>query len=228
MLITEASNRYYQNPLRLTYNYIGASYDEPLRGDSDIHQARFTWIREYSEQLTSRFGLGPSYEKTEGRDANWGGNGVAELSYQGQHNSLTALVDKRYDVDNFSGTSRRGSVDSWNARLTYTHQPLEDLNLNAYLAYLYEDREDTIVGVSRVIAGGDENQQITESEFDELEKYHRDRYQAGLGINYNFLQDYSASIIYRYTKQESDLTFDNYDENRLLLFVSWQQDLLRW
>ena len=67
-----------------------------------------------------------------------------------------------------------------------------------------------------------------ESEFDELEKYHRDRYQAGLGINYNFLQDYSASIIYRYTKQESDQAFDNYDENRLLLFVSWQQDLLRW
>ena len=56
----------------------------------------------------------------------------------------------------------------------------------------------------------------------------QDRYRAGIGIIYNFLQDYSALISYRYTRRESDLAFDNYDENRLLLLISWQQDLLRW
>lgn len=228
LLASVISNRYYHNPLRLTYNYIGARYDEPLQNDGDIHQARLTWEREYSEHLTSRFGLGPSYEKTEGQDANWGGNGIAELSYQGQRNSLTGLVDKRYDVDNFSGTSRRGFVDSWNARLGYTHQPLKDLNLSAYLSYVYEDREQPIVGISRVIAGEDVGQQLTDSEFSELEKYHRDRYRAGIGMNYAFFQDYSALISYSYTRQESDIPSDNYDENRLLLTLSWRQDLLRW
>ncbi|MFC1830679.1 hypothetical protein ACFL0S_01490 [Thermodesulfobacteriota bacterium] len=228
LLASLVSSRYDRNPLRLTYNYIGARYDEPLQDDGDIHQARFTWERLYSEHLTSRLGLGPSYEMTEGQDANWGGNGVAELNYQGQRNSLRALLDKRYDVDNFSGTFRRGFVDSWNARLDYTHQPLKDLNLTAYLAYIYEDREQPIVGVSRVIDEGSAGQQITDSEFNELQKYHRDRYQAGIGINYNFLQNYSALISYIFTRQESDLAFDNYDENRLLLFISWQQDLLRW
>ena len=174
------------------------------------------WKREFSPQIYTNLGIGPSYEKSEGRDANWAGNGIAELNYQIEHGLFNVKVEKRYDVDNFSGSDERGAVDIWDSRVSFDYLLQKDLSMTSFLSYVYEDREEQVPAL-------DDENLITE-----LEEIHRDRYIAGLGLNYNFLQYYSAGINYTFIKQESDRIGDDYDDHRLLFTLSWQKELARW
>lgn len=206
----------------LTYDYIGTRYDEDLLVDGDIHQAQLRWIHNYTRQTTITLGGGPSYEKSEGQDSNTGGNGIAEIAYQGQRGSLTFGVEKLYDVDNFSGNSERGFIDTWETRLLADYQILPNLVVDGQLRYTYEDRNDSPVLLIDTAASSDPSAEIT------LEEYHNDIFVSGIGLRYNFLRDYTASLDYTFTKQESDILGDNYDDHRILVSLSWEQDVLRW
>ncbi len=210
-----------QNVISISYDYIGSKYDEVLRFDSDIHQGRVNWQRQYSEHLSSTLGAGPSYEKTEGLDANYGGNGIATIDYQMQRSSLNFQVEKRYDVENFSGTDERGFVDLWDTILVANYQLLRALTVDCRLSYTYEKREEpTLVDGGAATA--------TVGNLFELEEYDKNIYRAGLGLSYNFMKNYTAGINYTFTKQESDRIEDEYDDHRIVVTLSWQQEWLRW
>jgi hypothetical protein len=198
------NNSIANNPLSLSYNYIATRFDEDLQDDSDIHQMRVTWRRDFSSRMYTRLGIGPTYEKTEGRSANWSENGIAEINYAFQHAFINFLVEKKYDVDNFSGSDERGSVDRWESRLAGSYQLKKDIALSGRLSYINEDREES---------GGD---------------FQRDRYIAGTKLSYTFWQYYAASIDYTFTKQDSDRERDEYDDHRVLLTLSWKKELFRW
>ncbi|GAB6194408.1 hypothetical protein [Desulfocastanea catecholica] len=203
------------NPLSLSYDYIATRYDETLQDDSDIHQMRLTWRRDISPRMYTVLGAGPSYEKTEGQDATWGGNGIAEMNYALEYGYINFLVEKDYSVDNFSGSDERGLVDSWETRLSGGYQLQQDLTLSGRLIYLYEDREEASV------RSGNRDAVL-------LEEYHKDRYIAGAGLSYTFWEFYTASIDYTFIKQESDRVNDDYDDHRLLLTLSWKKELFHW
>ena len=99
------------NPLSLYYNYIASRFDEELRENSDTHQVGVNWKHEFSPHMYTNLGAGPSYAKTEEQDAQWGGNGIAELNYRIEHGFLKFIVEKKYDVVNFSGNNEVGLVD---------------------------------------------------------------------------------------------------------------------
>ncbi len=61
-----------------------------------------------------------------------------------------------------------------------------------------------------------------------LDKYHDDLYIAGTGLSYTFLQFYTASVDYTFTKLDSDRAGDDYDDHRVLLTLSWQKELFHW
>lgn len=202
------------NPISLSFDYTAARYDESERNDDDIFQMRLTWRRDFSPRLYTILGAGPSYSKTEGQDAQWGGNGIAEIQYDVvEHGFLNFRVEKNYDVDNFSGSDESGVVDTWATILSGRYQLRSDLGLSGRLGYLYEDREELSP------EPGDANNTDT---------FHEDRYIAGAGLRYTFLQFYTASVDYTFTKLNSDRSEDDYDDHRVLLTLSWQQELLRW
>jgi hypothetical protein len=198
------NNSIANNPLSLSYNYIATRFDEDLQDDSDIHQMRVTWRRDFSSRMYTRLGIGPTYEKTEGQSANWSENGIAEVNYAFQHGYINFLVEKISDVDNFSGSDERGAVDRWESRLAGSYQLKKDIALSGRLSYINEDREES---------GGD---------------FQRDRYIAGTKLSYTFWQYYAASIDYTFTKQDSDRERDEYDDHRVLLTLSWKKELFRW
>ncbi len=198
------NNSIVNNPLTVSYNYIATKYDEDQQADSDIHEMRFTWRRDYSSRLYTSLGIGPTYEKTEGQSANWSENGIAEVNYTFQHGFVNFLIEKTYDVDNFSGSDERGAVDRWDSQLFGKYQLKKDIGLSGRLSYINEDREQQ-----------DGN-------------YQRDIYIAGTALSYTFWQYYTASIDYTFTKQESDRVGDDYDDHRVLLTLSWQKELFRW
>lgn len=220
--LTGEHNYSRQTIASLTYDYIGTRYDEDLQVDGDIHQAQLRWIHNYSRQTTITLGAGPSYEKSEGQDSNIGGNGIAEIIYQGQRGSVTFGLEKRYDVDNFSGTTERGFVDSWETRLLADYQLLSHLTIDGQIRYTYEDRNDRPTTFSDSLTSTDSNGDII------LEEYHKDIFVSGIGLSYNFLRYYTASLEYTFTKQESDILGDDYDDHRVLVSLSWEQDILGW
>ncbi len=203
------------NPLSVSYNYTANRFDGDLEHDNDIHQMRFSWKRNYSPRLYTRIGAGPSYEKTVGQSANWATNGIAEVNYLVEHGFANFRVERKYDVDNFSGSNLRGAVKSWEARLAGGYQLQKDLSLSGRLAYIHEDRQQTIATSTSTTAT-------------DIGNFNRKRYIAGTILSYTFWQYYNASIDYTFTKQESDLAGDTYNDHRILLTLSWERELLRW
>jgi len=203
------------NNISLSYNYIGTTYDETSRNDGDIHQSRLTWQRDFLKRLSAGLGAGISYEKTEEQKANWGGNGIAEILYAMERSSFRLSVEKRYDVDNFSGTEERGFIDVWDASLGFGHQLFEDVKVDAKVTYLYEDRQDRAANAS-------------DDDATTLEEYNKNYFITGVGLYYSFRQDYSAGINYTFTRLNSERIGEDYDDHRLLLTISWETEVFNW
>lgn len=203
------NNSFANNPLTVTYNYLGTRYDDDLQDYSDIHQLLFSWRRDWSPQFFTVVGAGPSYEKTEGRDENWGSNAIVEADYQFQKGSYRFILEKGFGTNNFAGDDELGVVDFWDARFFYVRQLTRNLTFDCQLAFYTEERDDPTF-----VAGSDDIQE--------------DRYTAGFGLAYNFLRYYTASLDYSYFTQDSDQPEDNYDDHRIVLTLSWLKDLMRW
>ena len=119
-------------------------------------------------------------------------------------------------------------MDRWDSRFSFNYLLSQNLTLNGNLAYIYEDREDPVVALGRVLSSNDPQAVLASEGVDQLEEYHKDYYVAGAGLSYTFMQFYAASIYYSYTNQDSDRIGDSYDDHRLLLTLSWQKELFHW
>jgi hypothetical protein len=206
------------NRFSLNHNYIGTQYDEELRSDGRIHQSRLSWRHEFSPQLNSTLGAGPSYEKTDGRASHSGVNGIAELNYLIPRGSLTVGVIKNYDMDNFSGTNESGFIDYWDAHFLLNYQLFENVTLNGRIAYRDEHRHQALVASVRSLEAFDPAR----------DGYDRELVTTGIGLHYTFLQHYVAGFDYSYTKQDSDRIASDYEDHRLFFTLSWKQEWLRW
>lgn len=204
-----------QSVLVLSYNYIGTRHDEDIRIDGDIHQSRLTWTYLLSRKSTLAIGAGPSYEKSEGREGNIGGNGTIQYDYQGQRTNVNFGVEKIYGIENFSGTDERGFIDYWNTYLNVDYQVTPSLLFNGQARYRYEDRED-----SSAI--------FDDTEFVSLQEYNTETWIIGLGVSYSFLRDYTISLDYTYTDQDSERIGDTYTDHRFLASISWSTNWFRW
>lgn len=207
------------NVLSVSYNYSGSEYEDPLQNDSDVHQGRLTWQKDYSKKLSTTIGAGPSYQKVEGQDSNYGGNGIVSIDYRIKHGSIGFALEKGYDIENFSGTDERGVVDVWDVDLSAGYRLNRDLSLSSGLNYRNEKRDELLPLGSGL---GEPNGEARVTEIT------KDIYSLDLGLSYSFMRFYSASINYTFLRQESDQVTDEYDDHRIVLSLSWSQELLRW
>ncbi len=197
------------NRLLLDFSYIGGRYDDDLRTDSDIYQTQLVWRREFSREWSTGLGGGATYYD-DGNQDGWGGNGLADINYQNRYSSVGFSLNKGYDVENFSGSNETGLVDSWDARLRATHQLLESVSIDGQLSYRHDDRSFPVL-----LAGEDDG-------------YTEETYAAAVGMSYSFLRYYRARLGYTYSEQDSDRPGNDYDDHRVLVTLSWQQEWLRW
>ena len=218
LVTTLENNLTRQTTISAAYNYTGWRYDESLQSDGDIHELQFIWAHIFSRQTAVTLGAGPSYEKSENRDSNFGGNALAELEYQNQHSTVTLGVEKRYGVDNFSGTGERGYIDYWDSYFLLTHQLTSSLTLDGQVRYRYEDREESTTDLL-----------LTEVDSTSTtDEYNTKEFVSGIELRYNFLRYYTASIEYTFTTLDSDRIGDSYDDHRIVASLSWEQNWLRW
>jgi len=205
------------NRLLFNVSYTGARYDADDRVESDIYESQLTWRREWSRTWSSALGGGATYYD-DGNQDGWGGNGLIDINYRERFSSAGFSLTKGYDVDNFSGSNESSLVDSWDARLRASHQLLESLSIDGQLSYRHEERSFPVLLPSE-----------QDGIFEELrDGYTEERYAAAVGMSYSFLRYYRARIGYTYTEQDSDRPGEDYDDHRVLVSLSWQQEWLRW
>lgn len=217
-----------QNLLYAQYQYIGLKYDETLRNDSDIHQMRFNWRRDYSSRFYTIAGIGPSYVDTENRDSEWDANGIVEANYLFERGALNFSAENRLDVESFDGTRDDGPADIWDVGLAFDYRLTRNLIMLGRLSYIHEERTDAFAALETILGSANPQDTLAGATIEELEEYDRDRYIAGISLEYAFMRDYTARLDYDYIDQESDLIGDTYDEHRVILTLSWQKDIFRW
>lgn len=200
-----------------TYEYIGAFYDDTFRKNSTVHEARLSWEHRFSEMWRTSLGFGPSYQKSEGKDAGYGLNGLARLEYLRKRSSFVFQMEKRYDVENFDGTDDRGAVDVWEGRCIVSHQLQKTLSLKGILGYINEQGEE-------ISASRDEEGTVATA----AEEYEKNTYLATMGLEYSFLEDFRAGLRYSFSRLDAERERDSYDEHRVLMSLDWNREWFRW
>ncbi len=217
-------------------NYIFSitDYDAVLRRDTNLHNLTLGAHYQYSRRLSFDVGAGPSYEKTETFDANWGYNGHFNLNYDvAQHTSMAAGVEKGYDQRNFSANNSllgrdEGLTEFWNYSIDFSHQFSADLTGTLFGTYRDETQENTIHGFVNALETGENLNSVDQETFREESRFKREIYETGATLSYTFLQWYTTTISYTYRNQESERINDTYDEHRMFLTLSFQKELFRW
>ncbi len=203
------NNTISHNPLTATYNYTGVRYDEEQPVDYDIHELLFSWRHDFSPQFYTVIGAGPAYIEDENGNDDWTTAGVAEVDYQVRRGSYRFELEKGFEPENFSGQQRQSVADYWNVQFSLTHQFSRIIAIDGRLAYRYEDRTQQEAGTL-------------------VDEIIEDRYTAEVGLDYLIGEHYSARVSYTFISQDSDIPEDTYDDHRVLLSISWEQELLRW
>jgi len=193
------------------YSYNQSDFESDLRQDSEIHNLTFGWGWNISPRLDMRLGGGPTYLKRDGQSDDWNYNANFALGYRLEKGSLGVSASRRYIFDNFSGTDERGIGEVWQVQARLEYAVYQYTSVSAYVGYLNEDRDETA-------ASGPPATETKNTE----------NYSMGGTISYRFHEDYVADLSYGYVRRDSDKTDDNYDDNLIVLTVSYENDFFKW
>ncbi len=220
--------------LQTKYTFSVSNYEAILRNDTILHNLSFGAQYQYSKRLSFGLGGGPSYEKTDTYDANWNYNAYFNLNYSiGKYTSFSANAEKGYEQDNFSSNNNdlgrdQGLTEFTDWRLDLSHQLSKSVDVSLFASYRDERQESKVYGIVTVIEDGTNLQGTDREERRELSVFDRDIYRAGLTLNYSFMQYWDTALNYTYRRQNSEWINDSYDENRVYLTLSVQNEIFRW
>lgn len=214
------------HPMSLGYSYFDTEYDAADRSGGAIHDVTLGWQWLITKDWTYSLGGGPSYEKTEGQDGNWGYNANTALQYGFERGSLALSANRGYERQNFNGTNENGLSKFWQSRIDIKYEFLKDVSSQLFADYHYEDQE-VVTGLLPVSTDSGETASITQATT-VTDTFNRKRFSAGTSIGYKFWQWYTVTLSYDYAVQKSEQLNDSYDEHRIFLTLSMHTDLLNW
>lgn len=193
------------------YDYNQSDYDSSLRNDSEIHNITLGWGWKISPKLDFSLGAGPTYAKQEGESGDWSANGNFALDYRLENGGLGFTASHGTTTQNFSGTDERGNSQYWRLQSNVRYTPYQYTTVSAYIGYNNEDRDET-----------------TASGTSTTETFNVQTYSAGCAINYRFYENYTAGLSYGYVQNTSDNADDEYDDHRIALTLSYENDFYQW
>ena len=214
------------HPLSLTYSFLQVAYDDATLNTSFLHDVTVGWQWDIAKEFRVNLGGGPSYQETEGQTGNWGYNANAGIKYTLEHSSIGVTATHGFDRQNFTGTNESGLREFSQAQVDYQHEIFQDLAFRVFTSYRYEDQEE-ITGQKNVTADSGtataDNQIVPE-----ITVFNRQQFTAGSSAGYRFWRYYTVNLSYNYLLQDSEKLKDSYDEHRLILSLSMEQELFAW
>ncbi len=216
------------NTIQLSYGFSVSDYDSDLRNDSVLHNLSLGTHYQYSKFLGIDAGAGPSFYKTTGNDGDWNYNANLTLQYSlSKYSSFSTKLERGYVQSNFSTNNsaelkEQGLTEFQSCRLDFSHKPFQHIDLSLYVDYRDEQQESYITGTLV-------NQQDEEtSKYTERINIDTEVYRGGGTIQWTFLRYWKSTLGYDYRKQDSQQLNDSYDEHRVYLRLSAQNELFRW
>jgi hypothetical protein len=227
---TQLEARHFEHHLlSLKYGFVGVDYDDPERNTTTLHDLTAGWQWQMAKDTSFFLGAGPSYNKIEEREGNWGYNTNARLRYSLERSAFEASVAHGYEVQNFTGTNESGLREFWLSRLDFSHQLGADLSMKLFTYYRHEDQEE--LTAQQPTGTGSFTTAGTAAEdplLFETDTFNRQRLGAGTSLAYKFARWYAMNLSYNYLIQDSEKIDDSYDEHRLVLSLSMERDLFQW
>ncbi len=218
----------------LSYDFSATDYDSLLHYNTDLHNLTLGAQYQYSRRLSFDLGAGPSYEKTETFDPNWGYNAHLNFNYDiAEHTSFSAGMETGYDQENFSANNTalnrdQGLTEFWNYSVDLSHAINNDLVATLFASYRDENQENILNGFVNTLETEGNIASLDRETFRDDSTFSRKTYEAGGSLAYTFLQWYTATLRYTYRTQDSEIFNDSYDEHRIYLTLSFQKELWRW
>ncbi len=207
-----------ENTFSLEYNHIGVVYDGEERNNSTIHKGQLHWQHRFSEMLTGSLRGGPAWKKIDGGDSYFGLNGSAELRYLQKLWSYGLQISKVYDVENFDGTDKRGSVERLKYSLNADCQLSKRFSLQGVLGYTEEQGDELLI----------ERSEDTKEAVTSTSEYEKKMWQASLGLKYHLLEEVNAGLRYSFSHLDAEEEEDSYDEHKVMMTLDWAREWLRW
>ncbi len=226
---TQLEARHFEHHLlSLKYGFLGVDYDDPERNTITVNDLTAGWQWQLAKDTSVFLGAGPSYNKTEEREGNWGYNANARLRYGQERSVFEASAAHGYDVQNFTGTDEQGLREFSQARLDYSHILVQDLSLKLFTSYRYEDQEE--ITEQRAVDTGNIGTATSDPQdlIFETDTFNRQRFGAGTSLAYKFSRWYAMNLSYNYLIQDSEQIDDSYDEHRFVLSLSMERDVFQW
>ena len=220
--------------MEIRYQFSATDYEAILRNDSLLHNLSLGASYRFSKQFSFAFGGGPSYEKTEGYEANWNYNAYLNIDYAlSKRSTFSASAEKGYEQDNFSTNNNelgrdQGLTEFTDFQLDLSYQLLKDLNLKLFASYRDERQENIVHGLVSVAEDDIDLASTDREDRRELSSFDRDIYRGGLTLSYTFMRYWTTSLHYSFRRQNSERINDSFDENRAYLTLSVQNDFFRW
>jgi len=193
------------------YSYNKSDYDSNQRNDGEIHNVTFGWIWDITPRLNLSLGGGPTYTKQDNSSGDWGSNENFGLRYRLEKGAVEVSAAHGTRFDNFDGTDQRGDNEYWNLQVSLRHSFTEYISVSSYVSYLNEDLTET------ASAGPPATDTVSSK-----------TYAAGATFDYRFLENYTAGLSYGFVRYSSDVDADDYDDHRIALTVSYENEFLRW
>jgi|GEM_PF-532948 len=207
-----------QHSMYTSYSYYQTDYEAEVRRDSEIHDITLGWEWNISPRLNFSLGGGPTYSKIEGESGSWDPNGNFALRYQLERGSVNVSASGGVDTDNFSGTSERSIREYWQVQTGFTYSIFERVTVTGYATFLNEDSDEA----GAVAVDGDDSYSTPTVTINTRS------YGTGVRLTYLLDQDWSATLSYDYTKEDSDILADEYDAHAVTVGLSYQADFFRW
>lgn len=205
------------------YRFSKAQYEE-FRQDIWAHEVAAGWDHAFDPRTRLVVSAGPSYVDAEELDGEWGYNANILFTRSYQHGEISALVNKHYELRNFTGADDTGLSDLTDVRVDLDYRFTREVSCNLFGMYRYEDILNP-EGEYYLSALGGMDPLSVQSIGDVT--YSRDIFSAGASVDYAFLRWFVATVRYVYYQQDGDVLRDSYDDHRLTFMISASKELWR-
>ena len=222
------SSHFEHQLLTLRYGFTGVEYDDANLNATSLHDLTAGWQWQLAKDTSFYLGAGPSYNKVEEQEGNWGYNATARLRYTLERSTFEASLAHGYDVQNFTGTNERGLREYWQSRLDFSHQVIEDVSLKLFTFYRDEDQDEVSAQQAAATGGVTGAGEVEQAINYETTTFNRERLGLGTSIDYKFAHWYALGLSYNYLMQDSEKENDSYDEHRFVVSLSMEMDVFNW
>ncbi len=220
----------------LAYYFLSTDYDDQRRQDFFINQFALSWDYDLSQHVHINLRGGPSFLKRDSFSLETGYNAHIGISWKFFHGDILFYLNKQYDQDNFNGEID-GLVDVWSGGAEFRYQFYKNFVVNLFATYddskhyqfptrngnipTQQDLNDSALTREDGMLPEDNNQPLDI-------RYDETLYTVGAQLSYGFWRWYTLNLGYRFSRNDSDLNRDDYDEHRVFVTLSAEMDLMRW